>query len=93
MQAVMNFIAHNVELFLLIVLLAVFVLSRLSRIIDGALALFGYVIFAAFLLYLVITLPQIDLSIVVIGTLALAGIDFWKTVREGNNGNGNGTQG
>lgn len=51
--------------------------------VNRVLAVLALALFAAFCLVIVVFVPDIDLSVVILGTVALAGYDFWRTLFAG----------
>lgn len=84
MLETMQFIENHFYTIVLGTLLAIFVLSRLPWLEDKVYALLGFAIFAGFLLYMVFTVPFVDLTIVIIAVLIMTAVDFIQTLREEN---------
>lgn len=88
MQAIMLLINENLTIFIIGLFVVMFILSRLSRLIDPILALIGLAMFIAFTGYMLLQVFNIDLAIVIVGTLILIAVDFVQTLRENDANNG-----
>jgi len=88
MEAIMHLINEHLVFFIIGLFATVFILSRLPRLVDPIMAAIAFVMFVAFISIIILKLGSIDLGIIVLATLILAGFDFVQTLRDAGPGSG-----
>jgi hypothetical protein len=82
MQTIIAAIGDNLVLFLAATVVAVFLISRLRKWDEAIYAALAFASFAAFLFYIVVTVPSLDLTIVAVAVAIMIAVDFFMGVRE-----------
>ena len=92
MQTILAAIIANLELFLAGCVIVVFLISRLKQMDEVIYAAASLVAFVAFIGYVVVKVPAIDLTIVIIIVSVMIAVDFLLGIRESMKGNGSGSE-